>query len=52
MYQILFSIQVKQSVIISNNHGMYELPQELPNNLRHKKLGKIRKISKLHEMIA
>ena len=30
LYQIFFSPQVKQSVIISNKHGMYELPHELP----------------------
>ena len=32
--QIFFSSQVKQSVIISNNHDIYELPHELLNNLR------------------
>ena len=35
-YQILVSPQVKQSVIISNKHGIYELPRNLPNNLRFK----------------
>ena len=34
LYQILFSQQVKRSVIISNKHGIYELPHELPNDLR------------------
>ena len=34
---------MKQSVIISNKHGIYELPQIT-------KLGNIRKISKLHRM--
>ena len=29
----------EKSVIISNEHGMYELPQELPNDLRLKILG-------------
>ena len=33
-YQIFLSPQVKQSAIISNKHGMYELPHELPNNLQ------------------
>ena len=44
---------MKQSVIISNKHGMYELPNELPNDLRLeqksleiRKLGKIRKFLK------
>ena len=32
-YQIFFSPQVKRSVIISNKHGIYELPHELPNDL-------------------
>ena len=32
--QISLSPQVKQSVIISNKHGMYKLPYELPNNER------------------
>ena len=34
LYQIFFSPQVKQSVIISDKHGMYELPLGLPNDLR------------------
>ena len=33
-YQIFLSPQVKRSVIISNKQGAYELPQELPNDLR------------------
>ena len=33
-YQILLSPQVKQSAIISNKQGGYELPHELLNNLR------------------
>ena len=32
--QIFLSAQVKRSVIISNKHGIYELPYELPNDLR------------------
>ena len=47
--QILLSPQVKQTVIISNKHGIYELPHKLPNEIR--KLGNIRKISKLHTII-
>ena len=34
LYQVFFSPQVKQSVIISNKHGIYELPHELTNDLR------------------
>ena len=33
-YQIFLSPQVKRSVIIGNKQGAYELPQELPNDLR------------------
>ena len=32
-------MQVKQSVIISNKHAKYELPHELPNELRLRILG-------------
>ena len=38
-YQIFLSSQVKQSLIISNKlvyTGIYELPHDLPNNLRFK----------------
>ena len=33
-YQIFLSPQVKQRAIITYKHGMYQLPHELPNNLR------------------
>ena len=33
-YQIFLSPQVKRSAIISNKHGIYELPHELLNDLR------------------
>ena len=48
--KIFVSPQVKRIVIISNKHGIYELPHELPNDLR--KLGNIKKISKLNRIIA
>ena len=75
-YQVFLSTQVKQWAIITQKHGICELPHELPNDLRlrifaagrkgggvlcpHKKkktyelrkLGNIRKVSKLHRMIA
>ena len=38
-YQIFFSPQVQRSVIISNKHGIYELPDELPKDLRLRILG-------------
>ena len=31
--------QAKRIVIISNKHGIYELPHELPNDLRLRTLG-------------
>ena len=34
LYDIFFSQQVKQGVIISNKHGIYELPHKLLNDLR------------------
>ena len=33
-YQIFLLPQVKRSAIISNKHGIYELPHELPNGRR------------------
>ena len=38
-HQIFLSPEVKQSTIVSNKHGIYKLPQELPNDLRLRKLG-------------
>ena len=35
-YQILLSLQVKRCTIITYKHGMYELPHNLPNDLRLK----------------
>ena len=38
-YQTFLSPQVKQCVISTYKHGIYELPNELPNNLRLTTLG-------------
>ena len=38
-YQIFLSLQVKRIVIISNKHGIYRLPHELPNDLGLRVLG-------------
>ena len=55
-YQIFLSPQVKRWTIITYKYGTYELPHELPNDLRLrkdlKKLGNIKKVSKLHRMIS
>ena len=39
MFDILLLPQVKQCVIISNKHGLYELTHKLPNDLRLMVLG-------------
>ena len=49
-YQIFLSPQVKRWAIITYKHGIYEFPHELPNDLRLRKLGIIRKVSKLDRM--
>ena len=33
-YQIFLSPQVKRCAIVTYKHGIYELPHELPNNVR------------------
>ena len=51
-YQIFLSPQEKRCAIITYKHGIYELPHELPNNVRLKtKLENIRKVFKSHRMI-
>ena len=35
--KIFVSPQVKRIVVISNKHGIYELPHELPNGLELRK---------------
>ena len=42
--------QVKRSATISNKHGIFELPHEMPSDLRLS--GNIRRISKLQIIIA
>ena len=40
MFEKIFVLpQVKQIVIIGNKHGIYELPQELRNDLSRRTLG-------------
>ena len=45
-------MQVKGCAIITYKHGIYELPLELSHDLRLRKLGNIRKVSKFHKLIA
>ena len=39
VYQILYSPLVERRAIITYKHGIYELPDELPNDLRFRVLG-------------
>ena len=50
LYQIFISPQVKQTAIISNKQVIYELPHQMPNDLRLRILG-IKEISKLARII-
>ena len=43
-YQVFLAPQVKRCLIITYNNGIYELPDELSNDLR--RLENIRKVSK------
>ena len=46
-HQIFLSPQVKRRVFISNKQGLYELPHELPNDLKLRILGnKEKKLAK------
>ena len=51
-YQVFVLSQVKRCPTVTYKHGIYELPHELPNDLRLKKLGNIRKVSKPYRMTA
>ena len=44
-FQMLFSQQVKRNVFVTNKNVKYELTDELPNDVR------LKKISKLHGII-
>ena len=50
-YQVFLSPQVKRCAIITYKHVIYEVPQVYLSNLRFRKLGNIRKVSKPHRMI-
>ena len=39
-YQVFFSPQVKRCAIITYKHGIYELPNELPKDLRLRKFSR------------
>ena len=48
--QISLSSQAERSMIISNKHGIYELPHELSNNLKPAILGNIKKTQNFIEL--
>ena len=54
LLQVFLAPEVKRSAIIGTKHGIYKLPHEVPIDLKiiHlRKLGKVRKISKVHRVI-
>ena len=50
-YQMLLSPKWKQLTIITYKHGMYELPYELPNDLRLRILGNMKILGKCLNLI-
>ena len=50
-YQILLLAQVKRSAIISNKQGVYELLDELPDDLRLRILGNKKKQGKSQNLL-
>ena len=53
--EILALIQVKRYAIVTYKHGIYQLPRKLRNVKdvgTEGKLGNIKKLSKVHRMIA
>ena len=50
--ETFLSPQVKRHVIISNKYGIKSFTHELPKNVRLRKLGNIKEISKRHTAIA
>ena len=51
-YQFFFSPQVKRWAIITYKHGICELPHELLNDLRLRKVENVMKVLQLHRIIA
>ena len=50
-FPFFFSPDVKQRVIISNKHGIYELPHELPHELTLRFLGNLERSGKSQNFI-
>ena len=51
-YQIFILQELKGYAIFTYKHGIYELPHELPNDLSLRNVENIKKLSKVHRMIA
>ena len=51
LYQIVFSPRVKRSMSISNKHCVYDLPHELPNDLRLSILGNLERLETYSDFI-
>ena len=49
--QIFLTQQLKQSIVISNKHGIYELPHDLPNHLRLRILENQEKFGESQDLI-
>ena len=50
-YQIFHSTQVKRSRVVCNKHGIYMLPNHLPNDLRLRMLGSSEKLEKCENFL-
>ena len=48
---MFFSAHLKQSLIISNKHGTYELAHQLPSNLKLRIVGNYEIAEKSHDFI-
>ena len=50
-YQVFLSPEVKKYAVITNKHGIYELPHEFPDDLRLRILGNNEKTSKNYTLV-
>ena len=48
-YESFVSPQVKRIVIISNKHGIFKFPHDLPNNVRLRTLGDYQELSRISQ---
>ena len=50
-YQFFHSPQENRSAIVSNKHGICEMPHELPKDLRLRILGNLKRLGKSQNFI-